>query len=322
MSQRISVSLARRSAEYEDLAETIQLQWVLRSTLVARKYFKALQIATSDDYMYRRDRFYNFPRGYYTEDRIVSELNRCIDLINGSYSGLIPLRAEVGMTQEHMNRLHTYFEKFRGVLLNPHPIYEKAQGDLREAFDQFNIMIHRYEDSGFSQRGMGVGVPKFYLTFGLNEKNQRYPLATEDFHEFTFEHNFGTLIVNYCEVGKPLQDVWRDGDEDIGSEAVIPLRYYSADSMALFAPRVGADLNAAFRSDFNQWWDRNEARLTELGFVKGDPRNAIGHLAVADLDFEHPLVKGKSEGEICELLSHYQWVSGVRCLSNKDSHGS
>lgn len=322
MKKRIGVVFSRRSIEKEDSLETMELQWVVRSSSVAQKYFTALKIAVSDDYMYRRDRFYNFSRDYYTEKRVVEKINQSIDLINKSHPGLIPVKADLGMSQEKMNHLHTYFEKFRGILMKPHPIYQSASVETREAFDDLNIMIHRYEDAGFSQRKMGVGVSKFYLTFGLSDKNKRYELADEDYSEFTFAHKFGDLLVNYCEVGKPLQDVWRDGDQEIGSEAILPLRFYSADSMALFAPEVDSELSNSFKKEFGEWWDLHADRLSELGFVKNDSRNSIGHLVVAELDREQPLLRGRSELEICDLVSHYQWISKVRCLEERAENGS
>ena len=320
--KRISIFLSRRSLEKEDLSDTLEVQWKLGLSVVAQKYFEALKNAVSENYMYRRDSFYNFAGEYYSQERIITVLNQSIDVINEKYPGSIPVKAEVGMSQEQMNHLHTYFEKFRGVMSKPHPLYQAGSIELREAFDNLNIMIHRYEDSGYSQRQMGVGVPKFYLIFGLSEKIKRYPLAEEDYQEFTFEHKFGDLLVNYCEVGKPLHDVWRDGDKEIGAEAILPLRFYSADGLALFASEVDANLSQSFKAEFNDWWDLHASRLAELGFVKNDPRNAVGHLVVAELDREQALLKGRSDSEICELLSDYQWVSKVQCLEDGVVYGS
>lgn len=311
---KIRVTFARRSAHHEDLKDHLQLTWTLRKTPLALKYFKALQIATKIGTMYRQDRCYNFPHCYYTEERIVERLNAAIALINEKHPELIPEQAHVGMTQDQMNHLHTYFEKYRGPLLKPHPIYVKGSHQLREAFDDFNLMIHRYEDAGFSARSTGTGTAKFYLTFGISEKVRRYSLEPEDFQHFTFEQKFGSWIVNYCEVGKPLHDVWRDGDLEIGHEAIVPLRYYSADGVVFLCGDVFPEDARKKRQQFEQWWDQNHDRLSQLGFHKEDPQNAIGHLPVAELDWDHPVLAGRSQAQVIELLSHYQWTSQVECV--------
>lgn len=308
------MTLAKRSQSGEELNKTIQVDWIVRSSPIAQKYFGCLKIAAAKNYMYRRDRFYSFPKSYYTEKRIVENLNRCVDLINSYVSDLIPDRAFLGMSQDYMNHLHTYFEKYRGALLNPSSIYASAPIQIREAFDEFNLMIHRYEDEGYSQRSRGIHIPKMYLTFGLSDTIKRYPLDDEDFQEFTFERNFGSLIVNYCEVGKPLHDVWRDGDESIGHEAVMPLRYYSADAMAVFAPQVSRAESEEMKEEFYKWWDANETRLQALGFTKKDPKNSVGHLLVADLDTECDILRGASNDQVIEILADYQWTSKIECL--------
>lgn len=315
MNLKIRFTFARRSAGIEDQGETISLDWNLNRTSIALKYYKALQIAAETGYMYRRDRFYNFPRSFYTEDVVVDRLNKSIETINRYHPGLIQDKAYKGMSQEYMNHMHTNFEIKRGALLNPTPIYANGNAELREAFDDLNIFIHRYEDSGFSGRRLGTDIPKFYATFGISEKVRRYPMDDEDFQHFTFEQTFGALIINYCEVGKPLHDVWRDNDHEIGHEAILPLRYYSADSMIYLSKGVSKQEAEKTSEKFYNWWDENSARLSELGFTKGDPRNAVGQLPVAELDRSHPLIRYRSEMDIVELLSNYQWLQKVECIS-------
>ncbi len=323
MKPQILVSFARRSSQREDLAETIQLSWNLRDSNIAQKYFRALKIAASTDYIYRRERFYNFPNCIYTEARIVERLNKMIEVINNHKPGLIPEQATCGMNQDRMNHLHTYFEKYRGAIKKPHEVYKNAPWEVKEAFDEFNLMIHRYEDAGYSGRNAVQDSAKFYLTFGmssrlihyltfgLRSKVIRYPLAKEDFAHFSFEQNFGSWIINYCEVGKPLHDVWRDGDLEIGHEAVLPLQYYSADAMITLGHNITQEQSDHKKNEFYNWWDQNQGRLSELGFAKDNPRNSIGHLVVADIDLDQPLLRGKSQAEIVELMSQYQWISKV-----------
>ena len=313
--KRIEVIFSKRNAHEEDRNQKISVFWNLKSSPIAERYFKSLQIAATTRYIYRRDRFYNFPNEYWTQVRIVEKLNESIDLINRHSPGLIPDRAAVPMDQAYMNHLHVYFEKYRGSLAKPAPIYASAPSDVREAFDDLNLMIHRYEDLGFSGRGeQPLGEPKIHFTFGLTEPVRRYSLEDVDYKEFSFESRFGQWSINYCEVGKPLHDVWRDQDAEIGHEAVIPLRYYSADAFVHLGDerdKAGADQLMVY---FNSWWDENRTAIEALGFKQHDPKNSVGTIAVAELDRSQPLLAGKSDEEVVKAMADFQWIDAVHCI--------
>ncbi len=314
MELKIRVVFARRSSKLEDQSETLPLEWTLSPTPIALKYYKALQKVTATDYMYRRDRFYGFADTFFTEEYIRNELNKCIDIINSYHPNLITEKLEKDCDQEKMNQLHRYFEIYRGPILNPHKIYENGDVNLREAFDNFNLLIHRYEDGGFSKRNTEVESPKFYVNFGLSESAPRYPLEDEDYKHFGFEISFGSWVINYCEAGKPLHDIWRDDDANIGHEAILPLRYYSADGLITFGSETSKNEAKNKMAEFHSWWDKNSQALSELGFHKNDPKNSIGHIVVAELNRSHPIIKHLNEKEIVDLISNYQWVNKVECL--------
>lgn len=310
----IRAKFERHSASLQDPKDTISLTWKLRKTAIALKYFKALKIAADAHYIYRKDRFYGFPRSSYSKEKIVEKINQSIDEINAFHPRLIPERAHREMAQGDLNHLHTYFEKFRGPVLSPAETYENSPKDVRESFDNFNLFIHRYENVCFSEVPAPLLSAKFHATFGLTEKVRRYELADEDYSEFTFAQDFGSWILDYCEVGKPLHDMWRDDDDGIEHEAILPLRYYSADAVVLLGHTITPREDQKKREDFGQWWDQNQARLSGLGFKRNDPKNSVGHIRLAELDTEQPLVRGRSREEIIELLSHYQQLNSIECL--------
>ncbi len=260
--------------------------------------------------MYRQDRFINFANEFYTEERVVEQINRNLKMLDDNFPGLIQEYATLKMSQNQMNALHVYFEKYRGPFLNPSAVYANSSDEIREALDDLNLMIHRYEDLGYSGRQMSEH-PKFYVTFGLNELNQRKPLFEEDFSEFTLECEFGQWMLDYCEVGKTFFDLWRDGDEIIGDEAILPLRYYSSEGSVYFGPDSREEDVLKFQSEMNKWWDQNAEKLQELGFTKDDPKNAIGSIIVADLDRNNPNINGMTNSEIVDLISRYQWIESV-----------
>lgn len=310
---RIRLFFSKTNSKFQG-SDKLFIDWKLKKSNISNKYFKALQIAESTNYIYKRDRFYNFPQLIYDRKKIVDEININIGHINKFYPNLINFEVSIEMKQDEMNRLHVFFEKHRGPLLNPSEYYATAPIEIREAFDNLNLLIHRYEDMGYSNR-QAFNEPKMHITFGLNEIVKRYPLADEDFSEFTFEKKFGTWLINYCEVGKPLHDVWRDQDQHIGKEAILPLRYYSADGLIIFGKDVSEDINKRLKDKFYQWWDLNTEKLANLGFYnKFELTNAVGNISVAELDRESESIKNLNNNEIIELLSNYQYFLKIQTL--------
>jgi organic radical activating enzyme/uncharacterized protein YqfB (UPF0267 family) len=292
--------------------QSLQLRWIFADKPIAKRYFKALQIASSVKPVYQPNRFYNFPQAQYTEEVVVNGINRAIDVINSYHKNLIQDSAKVGMSQEDMNTLHRNFERHRGPLLKPAQAYIESPRPVQEAFDDLNMLIHRYEDMDFTSSYHGRSeIASARLCFGLDSIVKRYPLEEEDFAEFSFEQEFGGWYLNYCEVGKPLHDIWRDNDLDIVTEAILPLKYYSADAYLHFGAPVGRQGHLRKLEKFYKWWDQNNETLSRLGFKKESKQNSLGQIHLGSLDRDYPSISGLSDKEIVELLSNFQFFETV-----------
>jgi hypothetical protein len=252
-----------------------------------------------DNRIIEPDRLYNFPDGQWTEEMIVNELNSCIDVLN-RYSQVISHRAFVGMPQEQLNNLHHYFENLRGGVLSPGSYYKSANALQRDCLDRYNVIIHRAENfySGHTKQGV---YPRIVSRF---HNRQRYPLMDKDYQHFTFERYFGELYINYCEVGKPIYDVYKDNDDIVGEDNIRPLRFYSPDFTCYFHNRSLSSIQN-FENGMNEWWDRNDNYLTALGFTKGDPRNAMGYIPVGKLITKY------SEQQLVQLICEYNTMDRV-----------
>lgn len=307
----IYVEFCRSDRYGEDMHSVIQLRWRLKDIPLAKRYLAAFKIAEASKYIYRRDRFYNFPNSWFTRKRVVNRINEALCAIEKYAPGTILDWAADEMDQLRMNNLHVYFERYRGPLARPTELYENAPIYVREAFDNLNLMIHRFEDQGFSGRSIS-GDPKVHISFGLNEKVKRYPLESEDYKLYSPEVEFGSWMTDYCEVGKSIYDIWRDGDEVVGAEAILPLRFYSADALIHFGKSFSGQMAEESLGRFYKWWDQNAEKLEKLGFKKDDPKNAIGSLRIADLDREYGSIDGLNEEQIVNLIGRHQWVGKVR----------
>lgn len=281
--------------------EELRLNYSVYTDDISLRWYDALkEQCKKDNKIYEPDRMYNFPNNEWTEEKLVSELNECITKINKNEK-VIEHFAYVGMQQDRLNILHHYFEELRGGVLTPTNFWNDADEDVRYALERYNIIIHRAE-SFYHNRTLDANSPRIVCRF---KDRIRYPLEDEDYEKFTLIRKFGEVYINYCEVGKPLYDVFKDGDDIVGEDNIRPLQYYSCDFNVSFHER-------SFRSAFlflckmDEWWDRNHNYLTSLGFNRDDPKNSIGNIPVAILTD-----KDIAKEEIIIKLSEYSFIDRI-----------
>lgn len=299
-------------AKPDCLEEELSLFYAPRDTSIGKKYFNAL-VEGQRLTILNQNRLHNFPGGPFNRYSISEQLNQCIEAINSYVPGLIQLRAEPEMSQERLNRLHYYFEILRGAVLAPPEFWTRAPLYVQAALKQFNLLIHRFEDYERSEQRSSSGLPpKAHMVLGFEER-PRQRLADEDYLHCTKKLSFGAWYLAYCETGKPLWDVFQDKDDIIKDADIRPLHYYSAEGHLEFGASMTDDEHEKLMAPFWAWWEQNEAKLRRLGFEKGNPKNAIGMIPVADLDRQRGAVAGKSEDEIRELIGRYQYMARVVC---------
>ncbi len=179
-----------------------------------------------------------------------------------------------------MNRLHVYFEEMRGDYDAPPDFFRRAPDTVKNAIINLNLLIHRWESFIYNETHQTLN-SRVHCTFN---RRPRHSLHDQDYEHFTMTRTFGTVYVNYCETGKPLYDVFKDGDIVIGEHNIKPLRYYSSDFMIAFHNGITVADAERFRITFDAWFDRNANFLIAHGFYKNDPKLALGLIPVASLD--------------------------------------
>tara|TARA_B110000503_G_scaffold99799_1_gene149293 strand:+ start:27593 stop:28483 length:891 start_codon:yes stop_codon:yes gene_type:complete len=281
-----------------------ELIYKVYSNSTAVRWFTALvEQCNKDNCILEKDRFYNFPDNNWTEEIIVRELNNCIEIINNK-KPVIFHTAYVGMPQEQLNHLHHYFEDLRGGILTPTDFWSNATKQEQESLERYNVIIHRAENF-YSNAAHRFFNPRIVCRFN---NRTRYDMIDEDYQYFTLVRKFGEVYINYCEVGKPLYDVYKDGDNIVGEDNIRPLKYYSSDFTVYFHNRSNERVNI-FLEGMNRWWDSNNNYLTALGFTKDDPKNAIGNIPVAMIE------TSLSREEVVDKLCKYNSMSRVEILN-------
>ena len=184
--------------------------------------------------MDHHDRFYGFGTPQQERDRAVVEIQRCIDTIN-FWDPIIHRQFEY--TQDCLNYLHNIFERYHGLLDQQTSEYwQEAPQKVRQALAELNLAVHRCESvmAGLRPRMVCTwfGMPK---THRLDAKLQRQYGESEI--------KFGTVYLNYCEIGKTVEDLAQDNDKYISADAFRPFDHYSADFNIQFYDR---DLSATY----------------------------------------------------------------------------
>lgn len=168
------------------------------------------------------DRFYNFDPPAIEIARAESMICQCIQIIN-SYQPVIDREFTSVHDQDMLNYLHSKFEQYHGMLNQQHhEFWTQAPDAVRRALAELNLCVHRCESM------VGNSRPRFVCTWYGMPKTKRLPV--EQLVDYaTLQVDFGTVYLNYVEIGKTLLDLATDNDRYIADEMFQPFNFYSAD---------------------------------------------------------------------------------------------
>lgn len=208
-------------------SDLLTLKFQIRDTPVAELWANRMQ-SRGDYPLDHPKRFYGFDTPEQEQTRAANIIQQCITTIN-SHSPIITRPFEY--TQDCLNYLHNIFEKYHGLLNQQHTQYwNTAPLPVQQALAELNIAVHRCETA------LAPGNPRLVCTWFGMPKTER--LNTELQQKYgTSEITFGTVYLNYCEIGKTAEDLAQDNDEYIADEAFKPFDHYSADFNVQFGNR-------------------------------------------------------------------------------------
>ena len=201
------------------LSQGLKLQFQIRPTPLAELWVERMQ-ARGIYPLDHPDRFYGF--GSQLEERIRAEImiQQCIKTIN-QHDHII--KREFDWSQDSLNYLHNIFERYHGLLDQQTSQYwQQAPVAVRQALAELNLAVHRCETV------LDSAQPRLVCTwFGMPKTKTLEPYQLMQWGEPQIK--FGTVYLNYCEIGKTVEDLAHDNDAYIGDEAFKPFSHYSAD---------------------------------------------------------------------------------------------
>lgn len=239
------------------------------------------------------DRFYGFGTPVQERTRAVETIQQCIATIN-SHQPII--NREFEYTQDCLNYLHNIFERYHGLLNQQTSEYWLgAPESVRQALAELNLAVHRCESV------LAGSHPRFVCTWFGMPKVHRLDSDLQGMYG-DWRIKFGTVYLNYCEIGKTVEDLAYDNDKYIGDDAFRPFGHYSADFNVQFYDR---DLTTIY-GRVQRYIDEHQDFFVAHGIksvynVKAQPLR----FPVAELDYSG------SREELLLHLAQRQWVQQV-----------
>jgi len=234
-----------------DGKEDKELVFKVYDTEIAKRW--AYEVAKNYP-LYETDRFRSWPGSEKDLSYYLSKLQEQIDIVNLYKADTIVSR--VNSDQDTLNYLHKFFEELRGELEEGTDFYNCAPDNVKDAVNVFNVLIHETEHLLRNN-----DTPTIVGTF---KDRPRIELKEEDYTHFTFRWKYGEVYINYCEVGKPLLDVFKDQDNYVGKDNIRPQAYYSSDFMIKFGIQAGEEYYTQRQSKFDIWYNQQGFNFTHL----------------------------------------------------------
>jgi hypothetical protein len=197
----------------------LTLRFQIRDTPIAKLWVERMN-SRGNYALDHPDRFYGFGTLAQEQLRAVEYIQKCISTIN-AHEPIIHRPFEY--TQDCLNYLHNIFEIHHGLLNQQNSGYwSRAPDSVRKALAELNLAVHRCESVKYATN------PRLVCTWYGMPKIYKIPLALQDQYSDQ-QIKFGTVYLNYCEIGKTAEDLANDNDKYIGDNAFRPFSYYSAD---------------------------------------------------------------------------------------------
>jgi len=168
-------------------------------------------------------RFYGFEPQDTAEHKALAQIQQTCAEIN-KWNPIIERDITSAGDQDTLNYLHNIFERYHGLLdTTPiHPTYGEFPHGIRRHLADLNVDVHRCESVARGNR------PRFVCTWYGLPKTKTLPVdVMKDYG--TLNPKFGSVCINYVEIGKTLEDLTQDNDNYIGDDAFRPFNHYSAD---------------------------------------------------------------------------------------------
>lgn len=245
-------------------------------------------------------RFYGFNTPQKENLRAEEYIKQCIEIIN-NFEPIIEKEFISINDQDTLNYLHNIFERYHGLLDHQdHEFWNRAPVEVRRALAELNIAVHRCETVSRNQSQR----PRLVCTwFGLPKQETLLPADMKQYG--TLIPTFGTICLNYVEIGKTLADLTTDNDKYIADEAFRPFNFYSLDFVVRFYEFTPEEIRVKL-TEMKKYFDSQQEFFNRQGYAEfNDPRLLPLFFPVAKL------IETMPREQLIKEIKKRQYVSKV-----------
>jgi hypothetical protein len=265
---------------YVELAHDFELKFRVHETPVAKLWLDRMD--NRNQYpMDHPDRFYGFNSPDIEIDRAVEYIQSCIAAIN-AHKKIIHRSFDSIHDQDCLNYLHNIFERYHGLLdQQDTEFWKDSPASVKQALAELNLAVHRCESVSRGSR------PRLVCTwFGMPKTETLTTNLISSYGQLT--PKFGTVCLNYVEIGKTLEDLTQDNDSYIADDAFKPFDHYSADFVVRFFELSNFEIDTKLNS-MRQYYHTHREFFQSRGYNEfEDPRLLPYRIPVADLETDIP----------------------------------
>jgi hypothetical protein len=277
----LTITLQDLDLQFRVLDNTLAMSWLERMNQ-RRQY-------TLDD----PERFYGFNSREIDEQMALSKINDCIQQVQTRLPEYNRGPVIACADQDSLNYWHHVFETQHGFLEQ-----EDRSDPLTSVLCDLNVAVHRCESVARGNR------PRFVCTWYGMPKTKT--LTTELMQQYgTLNPPFGSVCLNYCEIGKTLEDLTQDRDNYISDEAFRPFNHYSADFNVRMHEET-ADYVADKLVRMQEYYNQHREFFFDQGFTTfQDPRLLPLRFPIAEL------IETQSREQLINAIRQKQHITQV-----------
>jgi len=272
--------------------EDLQLEFRVLDTPLAGLWVDRMQQRTSwplDD----PSRFYGFNTQQQDEQFALDKINHCIDQIKSQLTWIKKDRVTQVHDQDSLNYWHHIFETQHGLLGQ-----EDSNYSLTPILAELNVAVHRCESVARGNH------PRFVCTWYGMPKTKTLPIELVRQYG-TLNPPYGTVCLNYVEIGKTLEDLTQDRDNYISDEAFRPFNHYSADFVVRMYQEAEDVINDRL-INIKTYYQQHQDFFFEHGYtVVDDPRLLPLRFPVAKL------IETQDRDQLIKAVAQKQHITNI-----------
>ena len=233
-----------------------------------------------------------------------------IDDIISLIENIKPLHPEIDFgkidfsdVQNEVNRIHVNFA-------DRHLVRKDLTKESYKLWNDLNVKLHQLESYLYAMRQNNpTALPRARFTVTFNYK-KFYKLTDEDYSNAVLNQNFGSIYLNYSQVGRHIFELFISGDENLPLEHIQPFYRFSADFVVYFGPNTGNETHLYLMDEMRKWFKKREKYFSQAG-LSWDPRKlCIGFIPVAQL--EEPCYSIPEIKAFQKKVSRFQKVESIK----------